>query len=203
MTEATTPPDPARVSKGSGIPLDRFLDDLEAPAPSPCGGTAAAVVAAMAAALVTMVARGSKDWTDGAGIASQARALRARLTTLGDDDAAIFARVIATMRDRSGSSEQRDFVLGEVLVEAAAVPLRIAEAAADVAELAALAAAEGSPHLRPDATAAATLAEAAVRAAAHLVEINLATVRGDRHSTRAALLVTAATTARARALGTA
>ena len=181
--------------------LDRFLDELEAPAPSACGGTAAAAAAAMAAALVTMVARGSADWADGAGIASQARALRSRLTTLGDDDAAAFEHVIVTMRDRSGTPEQRDFALGEALVRAAEVPLEIAETAADVAELAALAAAEGSPRLQPDATAAATLAEAAVRAATHLVEINLATVTGDRYSERAALLATAAAAARARALG--
>ena len=88
------------------------------------------------------------------------------------------------MRDQTGTPEQRDFALGAALLQAAEVPLRIAEAAADVAELAALAAAEGSPHLRPDATAAAALAEAATRAAAHLVEINLATVPGDRHSER-------------------
>ena len=181
--------------------LDRFLDELEAPAPSPCGGTAAAVVAAMAASLVTMVARGSPDWVDAAGIASQARALRSRLTTLGDDDAAVFEHVIMTMRNRAGTAEQRDHALGEALVHAAEVPLQIAEAAADVADLAALAAAEGSPQLQPDATAAATLAEAAVRAATHLVEINLATVPGDRHSGRAEMLSAAAAAARARALG--
>jgi len=188
-------------ASGREAPLDRFLDELESPAPSAWGGTAAAAAAAMAAALVTMVARGSANWTDGAGIASQARALRSRLTTLGDDDAAAFEHVIVTMRDRSGTPEQRDFALGEALVRAAEVPLEIAETAADVAELAALAAAEGSPRLQPDATAAATLAEAAVRAATHLVEINLATVTGDRYSERAALLATAAAEARARALG--
>ena len=181
--------------------LDGFLDELERPAPSACGGTAAAVAAAMAAALVTMVARGSSEWAEGAGIASQARTLRARLTTLGADDAEAFERVLQTMRERSGTPEQRDFALGEALVRAAEVPLEIAEVAADVAELAALAAAEGSPRLQPDATAAATLAEAAVRAATHLVEINLATVTGDSPSERAALLSAAASAARARALG--
>ena len=200
MTEATKLPD-------SALPLaqertfDGFLDELEAPAPSPCGGTAAAAAAAMAAALVTMVARGSETWADGAGIASQARALRSRLTTLGDDDAAAFERVIVTMRTRTGTPEQRDYALGEALVHAAEVPLQIAEAAADVAELAALAAAEGSPPLRPDATAAAILAEAAVRAATHLVEINLATVPGDQNSSHAEALAAAAATARLRALG--
>ncbi len=202
MTTANEP-DERTASLGSGGEhrLDHFLDELEAAAPSPCGGTAAAVAAAMAASLVTMVARGSRSWADGPGIASQARALRVRLTTLGDDDATAFGRVLETMQDRSGTTEQRDFALGVALLEAADVPLRIAEAAADVADLASLAAAEGSPHLRPDASAAAALAEAATRAAAHLVEINLATVTGDRHTKRAALMAAAAAAARARALG--
>ena len=204
MTDATTPTEPDALAPASaGSHLDRFLDELEAPAPSACGGTAAAAAAAMAAALVTMVARGSAGWADGAGVASQARALRSRLTALGDDDAAAFEHVLVTMRDRSGSPVQRDFALGTALLRAAEVPLRIAEAAADVAELAATAAAEGSAQLQPDATAAAALAEAATRAAAHLVEINLAIVPGDRHSGRAALLVTAAAEARERALGAA
>lgn len=199
MTEAK-PSDPAATHLAREGPLDRFLDELEAPAPSACGGTAAAVSAAMAASLVTMVARGSAAWSDGAGIASQARSLRSRLMTLGDEDAAAFAHVLTTMRSPAGTAAQRDFVLGEALLQAAEVPLRIAEAAADVAELAALAAAHGAPQLRPDATAAAAMAEAAAGAAAHLVEINLATVAGDRHTARAALLAEAARAARSRTL---
>ena len=155
----------------------------------------------MAAALVTMVARGSGRWTDGPGVASQARALRTRLTTLGDDDAAAFEHVLVTMRNRTGTVERRDYELGAALVKAAEVPLQIAEAAADVADLAALAASEGSSHLRADATAAAILAEAAVRAATHLVEINLATVAGDHHSRQAGIVAAAAAAARERALG--
>lgn len=202
MTGATTHTEPTEPVSSASL-LDRFLDELESPAPSACGGTAAAATAAMAAALVTMVARGSAGWADGAGVASQARALRARLTSLGADDAAAFEQVMVTMRDAAGTPEQRDFALGTALVHAAEVPLRIAEASADVTELAAAAAAEGSPQLRPDATAAAALAEAATRAAAHLVEINLAIVPGDRHSARATLLASAAAEARARALGAA
>jgi formiminotetrahydrofolate cyclodeaminase len=181
--------------------LDAFLDELEAPAPSPCGGSAAAVAAAMGAALVTMVARASSSWTDAPGVATQARALRARLLELADEDARAFGDVLAVMRESTGSPEHRDFTLGTALLRAAEVPLRIAESAADVADLAAQTAAEGSTHLRADATAAAALAEAATRAAAHLVDINLATVRGDRHSARAAELAAAASSARARALG--
>jgi formiminotetrahydrofolate cyclodeaminase len=198
VTDAPTSTAAAAAARGA---LDSFLDELESPAPSSCGGTAAAVTAAMAASLVTMVARGSSHWDDGPGIASQSRALRSRLTALGEDDAQAFADVLVTMRDRSGSPEQRDYALGLALLRAAEVPLRIAEASADVAELAAAAAAAGSPHLQPDATAAAALAEAATQAATHLVEINLAIVPGDRHSEQAAQLASAAAAARSRALG--
>lgn len=184
---------------GEGL-LDRFLDELEAPAPSPCGGSAAAAAAAMAASLVTMVARGSTAWANGAATAEQARALRHRLTALGDDDAAAFEQVIRAMRDRSGAPAERDLRLGEALSRAAAVPLRIAEAAADVAELAALAEAGGSLHLRPDATAAGALARAAAEAAAQLVGINLESVSGRRPEESAEMLAAAAA-ARARALG--
>jgi formiminotetrahydrofolate cyclodeaminase len=191
-----SPDAPARWSSS----LEHVLDVLEAPAPSPCGGTAAALAGAMAASLVTMVARGSASWADGAGIATQARSLRFRLTALGDEDAAAFADVLVAMREQAGSPEQRDFALGNALLRAAEVPLRIAEATADVAELAALAAAEGAPQLQADASAAATLAEAATRAATHLVAVNLATVPGDGHSARAAELAAAAAAARTRAL---
>ena len=193
------------MATGSGVALgatgiDAFLDDLAAAAPSPCGGTAAAISAAMAAALVAMVGRGSRSWADGAEVAVRATALRTRLTSLGDDDVVAFEDVLVAMRDRSGDAEQRNAALGRALVHAAEVPLQIAKAAADVAELAASVASKGAPHLRPDAVAAAALAEAAVRAATHLVEINLATIPGDSHSETAAALSAEAAAARARAL---
>lgn len=180
--------------------IETFLDSLEAPAPSPCGGTATAVSAAMAAALVTMVGRGSKSWPEGPAIATKARVLRARLTALGEDDAAAFAQVLVAMHEQTGTSEERNSAIAAALVAAAEIPLQIGEAAADVAELAAIAAIEGARHLRPDAAAAAAMAEAAVRAATHLVEVNLAAVQGDRHSSRAARLLAAAASARERAL---
>lgn len=185
-----------------GSPLDRFLDELEAPAPAPSGGTAAATAAAMAAALVVMVARGTPTWEAAPGIAAQARRLRERLQLLGDEDTRAYRAVLDAMRDVPGRTpEQRDFALGRALIAAAEVPLRIADAAADVAELAALAEAAGKHTLRPDATAAATLAEAAVRASAHLVDVNLSTVPAGEHSGRAARLAAAAEAARSRALG--
>lgn len=182
MTEQTDPASPPAAA-APGSPLDRFLDELEAPAPAPSGGTAAATAAAMAAALVVMVARGTPTWEEAPGIAAQARRLRERLQLLGDEDTRAYRAVLDAMRDVPGRTpEQRDFALGRALIAAAEVPLRIADAAADVAELAAL-------------------AEAAVRASAHLVDVNLSTVPAGEHSGRAARLAAAAEAARSRALG--
>ena len=79
---------------------------------------------------------------------------------------------------------------------------QIAETAADVAALAALAAREGADTVRGDAWAAATLAEAAATAASRLVHVNLATRPDDDMTTRAAQAQRAATAARDVALST-
>ena len=142
-----------------------------------------------------------RNGTDGPGIASQARALRARLTGSATTTPTAFGEVLATMRDRAGTPEQRDFALGRGAPPRRRGAAAIAEAAADVAELAAVAAAEGSPHLRPDATAAAALAEAAVRGG-HPSRRDQPRDRCRRPPLgQAERLTAAAAAARARALG--
>jgi len=178
------------------VSVGALLAALEAPAPSPSGGSAAAVAGAMAASLVVLVGRRSPTWPEAAGVAAQAGSLRTRLVGLADEDVRAYAaalEALAAARDTGGA---RDHLLGVALERAAEVPLRIAGSCADVAELAALAASSGEPQLRPDATAAALLAEAACRSAVRLVEVNLATLPGDRMRDEA--LVHAAEAARAR-----
>lgn len=192
---ATTEPDSPQLRFGS------LLDELQAPAPSRSGGSAAALAGAMAASLLVMVGRGSPGWPDGAGAAAQALKLRERLLELADADARAYAAVLRAMdRDDEQSQAEHDFALGQALVVAALMPLAIAETSADVAELASLAAHEGKVTLQPDAAVAAALAEAATHAGAHLVEVNLTTLPGDGLTERAAEIVTAARAARARAV---
>ena len=62
----------------------------------------------------------------------------------------------------------------EALEGATAVPLEVAELAADVAGLANRLVSGGNPNLEGDAAAAVHLARAAARAAARLVELNVA-----------------------------
>jgi formiminotetrahydrofolate cyclodeaminase len=182
----------------AGVPAGRLHDTLAEVGPGPAGGSAAALTTTMAAGLVRLVARVSRDWEDGPGIAAQAAALGDRSLLLADDDHRAYAAAVEQLR-----APDRDAALGRALRRAAEVPLAIAETAADVAALAALAARDGADTVRADAWAAATLAEAASVAAARLVQVNLATQPDDELSTRAELATRAATAAREVALATA
>ena len=71
------------------------------------------------------------------------------------------------------------------MAAAAEVPLAIAECAAAVAELARALARAGKPGLEGDALAGADLAAGAARAAARLVELNLAGAGDDPRVARA------------------
>ena len=175
-------------------PVDEFLDELARDTPVPGAGPAAAFVTAAAAALTAMAARASLDsWADAGGVVAQAESLRARAVRLAEEDAEALTAVLAQRSGDSGDrAEMRDFRLGRTLHRAADVPLSIVEAAADVALLASNTATNCVGDVRPDATAAAFLAHGAARSAAHLVEVNLATVAGDERVTRAHGLVRAA-----------
>jgi formiminotetrahydrofolate cyclodeaminase len=181
------------------LKLGDFLE-RSASEPTPGGGSAAAVAIALAAALVTKVARASRDsWPDAAGVAAQAVELRSRCPTLARDDADAWQNALAAL----GSAHALgggDAELQRILDRAADLPLAIAETGADVAGLALLAAERGEPSLRGEAVTAAVLAHAGVRAAAHLVIINLATRAEDDRSARAGRAEQAAATAAAGAL---
>jgi formiminotetrahydrofolate cyclodeaminase len=181
----------------AGLPVSELQDVLAKAGPGPAGGSAAAVAATMAAGLVRLVARVSNDWPDAPGVAAQASALGDRALALADDDHRVYARAMAEL-----ASPGRDATLGAALRRAAEVPLQIAEAAADVALLASLAAQEGSETVRGDAWAAAALAEAATVCAAQLVHVNLATKPDDELSLRADDASRAAASAREVALST-
>ena len=146
-----------------------------------------------------MAARSSTGWSGAAGVAAQAGKLRNRLLPLAHADAVAYAEAIEALAEVSGGRD-RHAGLARKLDRAAELPLQIAEAALDVAELAAVTAECGDGPSRTDAIAAAALAEGAVVAAVHLVELNLGTSPGDERSRLGDELVAAAAAARARAL---
>jgi formiminotetrahydrofolate cyclodeaminase len=183
-------------------PLREVLEVLAGEGPAPGGGSAAAIVVAMAAGLVAMVARASKDqWPEAGGVIGQADAFRARVAPLAQADADAYAEALAALRGQEQVEPRyRDQKLREALERAAEIPLQIAEAGADLAALAALLVEHGNPEVRADAAAASVLAEGGTRAAAKLVEINLGATDDDPRVRQARLLAESATESAQRAL---
>jgi formiminotetrahydrofolate cyclodeaminase len=146
-------------------------------------GPATAQAGAAAAFVVAAAARGAGDATG----AAQADALATRLLRLAEEDEEALAAARAAFPDAEpeASDPRRDFAFGKVLDRAAAAPLAIAEACADVVVLARSLAERIDPAVGPDLEAAALLAAGAARAAAHLVEINLTVGAEDARARRA------------------
>ena len=154
--------------------LKEFLDSVPARTPAPGGGAVAAVAAALAAGLAAMAARfAPESWARREEVVRRADELRALVEPLADADASAYS---AFMAERTA----------ETLEGIVAIPFQIAEAAAEVAELAAVVAAEGNPNVSGDAAAGADLAAAAASIAARLVAINAAD--GDGRARAAATL---------------
>lgn len=188
--------------------IDGFLNQVAAAKPTPGGGSAAAHVAALGAALTQMVAgitAGKQQYAevqaDMQQIVGDADALRGKLTALVERDAASFEGVRAANRLRKGTETEqqaRTRAVREALLHAAMVPLETARTAVDVASLAATVAERGNRHAVGDACAAALLAEAACRAAVLNVRLNVAlldegaTVRGAELASEARKLLDAA-----------
>jgi formiminotetrahydrofolate cyclodeaminase len=147
-------------------------------------------VTAAAAGLLAKVARASKEgWPDAAGVAAQAESIRDRVAPLAQLDADEYEAALLAQRDGAEQAgDRRDFALGRAYARAAEPPLRIVEAAADVAELAVVVARNGEGSLRADAAAAGALAAAAARSAAELVAVNLTATADDARVVRARAL---------------
>jgi formiminotetrahydrofolate cyclodeaminase len=183
------------------LSIRELLDATASEDPTPGGGSIAAVTAAAAAGLVAMAATGSDGWREAGGVAAQATTLRRRLEELAPANDEAYELALSALSGGDGAEEgARDELLGRTLERAAAIPLVIAEIAANVAELAAVVAEEGDPRTRGDAAAAAMLALGATRAAAHLVEINLGVLAFDDRRLRANRLAADAAAASARTL---
>jgi formiminotetrahydrofolate cyclodeaminase len=159
----------------------------------PGSGWVAGVTASLAASLVAKAASRSDGWSGAEGARAQALDLRDRLLVLAGEDARAYEHALTAL-------ERRDAGLARALARAAEAPLAIAEAAADVALLAAEGAECADGSARADAAAAACLASGAATAARRLVQVNLATIGEDERLTRAERAAEAAADAAKRAL---
>ena len=164
-----------------------FLDELASSAPAPGGGSAAAVLGSMGAALVSMVCNltiGKKKYAavqdDIEAILQQSEALRLRLLELMEADVKVYTGVSAAFKMPRGSDAEkaaRTEAIQEALKAATLVPLDVAQACVDALGLCTPAAEKGNVNAVSDAGVAALAAEAGLRSAALNVLINLGLIK--------------------------
>lgn len=163
--------------------IESYLDKLASGEPEPGGGSVSALVAALGAALVTMVAdltlgrdKFADVQADVAAFREESERLRRELEELVTLDAQAYGAVAAAMKlpkDDEAQKAERSRVMQAALKGAAEVPLKVAQGAIEVARLALPAAEKGNPNAVSDAGVAVLLADAAAQAAALNVKINL------------------------------
>jgi glutamate formiminotransferase/formiminotetrahydrofolate cyclodeaminase len=160
-----------------------FIEELAAPTPTPGGGSAGAYAGAMGAALVAMVAGvtiGKKKYAEVEAemqaIRVVAENLRKELTQAVDDDASSFEVLMAKFKMPKETDEQksaREAAITQATMNAAHIPLHVAEHAVKVMELALKCAKSGLQSAISDAASGFAMARASLTAAAYNVRINL------------------------------
>jgi methenyltetrahydrofolate cyclohydrolase len=171
------------------LPVRELIGRLASKAPTPGGGSAAALAGAMGAALVEMVGEltlgrtsPQVDEATVQEILSAATARRTELLELAELDASAYDAVVAARRlprETDGQRADRATRIAEATREATRIPLSVAESAADVLKLAERIAPLGNPNAVSDAGVAAQLASASVRGALLNVRINLPSLAAD------------------------
>jgi methenyltetrahydrofolate cyclohydrolase len=164
------------------ITLEGFLNDLASKAPTPGGGSAAAVIGAMGAGLISMVCNvtlGKKGMDEVAeemrAVCTESEALRLRLTAMIAADIAAFDGLMSAYRLPKGTDAdkaQRGAAIQAALVGATNTPLDCARACAAVITLSRRAAQHGYAGVISDAGVGVLAAQTALRSAALNVQIN-------------------------------
>jgi formiminotetrahydrofolate cyclodeaminase len=173
----------------SELSMRELTARLASSEPIPGGGSAAALAGAMGAALISMVAELTVGREDAAENADSVRDLgeaavqrMSALLDLAEEDAVAYAAVVRARhlpKESEADREARARALRTAMVEAARVPLRTAEVAAEVLGLAHAIAPIGNRNAASDAGVAAQLAAASVRGALLNVRINLPYLAAD------------------------
>ena len=167
--------------------LQEFLDELASSAPTPGGGSGAAIMGAMGAALVSMVCNltvGKKGYEevedDMKDVLKQAEDLRARLTDMIRADIEAFNRLMASYGMPKETDEEKAARSEEIQAstrEATDVPLNCARACAEAIDLCRVAAEKGNLNVISDAGVAVVAADAALKSAALNVYINVGSIK--------------------------
>lgn len=164
--------------------VQTFIDELASKAPTPGGGSAAAVMGAQAAALVSMVCNltiGKPKYAEVElemkDLLAKSEALREVLVGMIKADVDVFDRLMATYglpKDSDDEKAARSEAIQSVLKEATVVPLECARACAETIVLSRIAAEKGNVGVISDAGVAVMAGYGALKSAALNVYINAA-----------------------------
>jgi len=178
-----------RATQYSELSLAAFADALASAEPVPGGGSASAAAGALAASLVSMVARLSLDrpkyaafeGTHRRAIAT-AEAARRELLDFVDRDAAVYATFAAVShlpRDTDEQRAARETALRSAARGATEVPMAVIRSCGTVVQLIDSLAGRSNLNASSDLDVAAMLAQAGARGAGANVTINLPMVRDE------------------------
>ncbi|MEX2516466.1 MAG: methenyltetrahydrofolate cyclohydrolase [Gammaproteobacteria bacterium] len=170
-------------------PVQQFLDELASKASTPGGGSAAAIIGAMGAALGSMVGNftvGKKGYEDVDAemreLLAQTEKLRAEMTDMIKADIDVFDQVMAAYGLSKDTDEQkaaRSEAIQKALKAATDVPLACAKTAAEVIKVCKPLAEKGNKNVISDAGVAVLAGEAALRSAALNVYINIGGIKDE------------------------
>lgn len=176
-----------------------FVAEVAAATPAPGGGSVAALVGSLAAALAHMAAGLTVGRKKYAAVEDRMQAtlaeadtLRADLLRLVDEDALAFQRVMAAYRLPKATETEaaaRQAAVQAALVGAAQTPLATAEKAVAALRLLLPVARDGNPNARTDAAVGALMAEAATRGAALNVRANVRDIDDNEVATQLAVAI--------------
>lgn len=168
------------------LTVEDFIGQLASDSPTPGGGSASALAGAMAAAMVEMACNltvGREKFRDVEEqlkvVLERAHTLREQLLAAVDEDTEAYNGVSAAYKlPRSTDAEkaERTAAIQAALKQATEIPLRVAQAAMETAQLAVIAIQKSNPNVASDARVARLLADAAREGAIANVEINLGSI---------------------------
>ena len=175
--------------------IDDFLAHLASKDPTPGGGSAAAIMGAMGAALISMVCNvsfGKKGYEAAEPelreVCAQSEALRKRLTGMVAEDVSAFGELMAAYKlpkETDEEKQRRSQAIQASLKRATEVPLACARDCAEVIQLSRRAAENGYLGVISDAGVGVSAAYAAARSAALNVYINVPTLKDRAFAERA------------------
>jgi len=175
--------------------VEKFLDDLAGGNPTPGGGSAAAIMGAMGAALVSMVCNVTLGKKGYEGVEAEMRAIlqesekvRRRLTAMVAEDIAAFNGILSGYKMPKGSDEEkaaRASAIQAGLRRATEVPLDCARVCAEVIALSRRASEQGYLNVISDGGVGVLAGFTGLRSAALNVYINAPALKDRAFAERA------------------